>query len=79
MRVGIFSKKLVVNDPLVEPAADRKCVADNRPLRLAVKAEHFAEVVHQTGQHKPVFVSVGTNRLGGLQQVLKLIEFDVGV
>ena len=76
---GFSREELVVNDALVEPAADGKRVADHRPLRLAVQAQHFAEVVQQAGQHEPVFMPIGPNRFGGLQQVLKLIELDIGI
>ena len=53
-------------------AADGKRVADHRPLRLAVEAEHLAQIVHETGQHEPVWMTVGANRFGRLQQMFEL-------
>ena len=76
---GFEREELVVDDPLIEPAADGKRVADHRPLRLAIQAQHFAQIVHEAGQYEPVLMPVGPNRLRRLQQVLKLIELDIGI
>ena len=79
LAVRVGGKKLGVDDAVRVPAADREGVAHHRPLRLAKQAQHLAQVVHEAGQHKPVGVAVGADRLGGLQQVADLGQVDIRV
>src|SRR5690349_12243246 len=60
--IWIVREELVVDNLVGEPAADRKCVADNGPLRLPEQAEHLADVVHKPGEHEPVWMAVGADR-----------------
>jgi hypothetical protein len=48
-------------------------------LRLAEEAEDFAEVVDEGGEDEPARASVGAGGFGGLDEVLDLGEFGVGV
>src|SRR5438067_1618351 len=60
-------------------AAYRKGVAHHRPLRLSEQAENFAQVMKETGEDEPARLSVGSQRFGGLQQMLYLGEVGVGI
>ena len=76
--IRVVGEELVEDDLLGEPAADRKGVADDRPLRFAEQAEDLSEVMDQAGEDEPARVAVVADRLGGLQQVFDLGELDVG-
>ena len=60
-------------------ATNRERIAHNRPLRFAKQAKHLTHIVQETRQDKPVGMTVGANGLGGLKQMLKLIQLDIGV
>src|SRR4051812_13323951 len=79
MGVRILIEKLVINNPLIESAPDRKRIPDDCPLRLTIKAKHLAKIVHEPSQHKPVLVTTGANGLRRLQQMLKLIQLDIRI
>ena len=76
---GFVGEKLAVHDAVVKCAADGKRVAHHGPLRFTKQAQHFAQVVNQPGEHEPIGVPGGADRLGRLQQMLQLREFDIGV
>ena len=77
--VGIRGEKLGKNDLVGVSATDRECVTDHRPLRLAIQAEHFAEIVHKTGEHKPARMPILANRLGCLEQMFDLREIRIRI
>src|ERR1700740_1658971 len=54
IRIG---RKVFAEDNLVRPrAADGESVANDRPLRLAVKAENLAEIVNEAGENHPAWM-----------------------
>ena len=72
LRVGIGLEEILEHDAVRIGAADGKGVAHHGPLRLAVEAKHFAEIVNETGENEPARLAVLANLFGGLQQVFEL-------
>src|SRR5712692_11880249 len=77
--IGIGGKEFRKNDLLRESASDRERITHYGPLGLPIKAEHFPEIVHKTGQNEPARMTILANRFGGLQQVLDLSQIGIGV
>src|ERR1700746_2774950 len=77
--VGIGGEKFRKDNFAGVGATDGKSIAYDRPLRLAVEAEDFAEVVQEAGEDEPTGMAVFANGLGGLQQMFDLGEVGVRV
>src|SRR5690242_11005329 len=67
------------DDPVRPRATDGEGVADHGPLRLAVEAKDFSEIVNQAGEDKPARVAIAPYLLGGLEQVIELREIGVRI
>src|SRR5947199_6535750 len=70
--VGIFGKELVEDDFIRPAAADRKRIADHRPLWLAKEAKNLPQVVNQSCKNEPAGMAILANLLRGLQEMLQL-------
>src|ERR1043166_2528343 len=79
LRVGIVFEEILEHDAVGVAATDRERIAYDGPLRLAIKAKNFSEVVNETCENKPARLSIATNLLRGLQQVFELRHVRVRV
>src|SRR6266699_2297473 len=77
--IGIGGKEFRKNDLLRESASDRERITHYGPLGLPVETEHFAEIVHKTGQNEPARMTILANRFGGLQEMFDLGQIGVGI
>src|SRR5215467_9666780 len=77
--VGVGREKFRENDFAGIGTAHWKRIAHYSPLRLAVKTQHLAEVVHEAGEYEPARMAVFADRFGGLQQMLYLRQVGVGI
>src|SRR4051812_25698344 len=77
--IRVIGKKFWVNYLARKLAAYRERIANHVPLRFAKQAEHFTQVVYKTCEYEPIGMPVRADGLGGLQQMLQLIEVSVRV
>src|SRR5215475_12049919 len=77
VRVG--GEKFRKNNLLGISTAHGKRISDHGPLRLAVKTQHFPEIVDEAGENEPARMAVFANCFGGLQQVLDLRQVRIRI
>src|ERR1051326_9405090 len=77
--VGVVGKKLVKHNSVRPGATDRERITHDRPLRLAVEAKDFSEIMNQAGQNEPARMPVATDLLRCLKQVIELGEVRIRI
>jgi len=62
-----------------QAATNRKRIADDCPLRLAVEAKDFAEIMNQPGENEPARMAIAPDLFGGLEEMIELGKVRVGI
>src|SRR5204862_8302087 len=64
--VRVVGKELMKDNPVRPGATNRKSVSYNCPLRLAIEAKDFTEIMKQPGKNKPAGMAVAADLFGSL-------------
>src|SRR5215467_2697172 len=77
--IGICPEEFRENNIGRIGAADGEGITYDGPLRLAIQAENFSEIVQETRENEPARMTVFANCFGSLKQVFDLGEVGVGI
>src|ERR1044072_7096696 len=77
--IRVVFEKFRIYDLIRELAANRAGISYYCPLRFAEQAKHLTHIMNETGQHKPVGMTVCTNSFCCLQQVLRLVKINIRI